>query len=174
MSGDNLGILDGMDERRSRLETPVVRIGGRSMEPTLPVHALVLVTDELDCVKNGEVVVLEGSTGPVVHRLIHRTSVGGDDLVYHRGDLGGGIGVAPATALRGRAVAILEPDRAPMPPLSGLAAGVRRSLRIARARCRLHAAIRATGFRLGLDRVSWLRSAGRFLQGLVLGVRLSR
>lgn len=140
------------------------------MEPTLALDSVVLVTDDIDSAENGDVVLVDGSDLPIVHRLVHCSKIGNESLVYHRGDSGGGIGVASGAALQARVVAIMEPERRPVPRLTDLHADLQRGFRRARVRCRLHSLSRSFAFRLGLERVSWIRRLGRSLSSKLLGL----
>lgn len=151
-----------------RPTTPTIEIAGGSMSPTLPDGTVVWVDYRLRSPEPGDVVLLQGANSLIVHRLVHRTGTGDSSLVYHRGDLEGGIGVATGSAVIGRIVAIMEPDRLPIPGLADLSPGFRQRFRLARFRCRAHAICHRTASRLGLDRIGWVRSLGRIVRQRLL------
>lgn len=82
------------------------------MEPSLPKGSQVVVVSlpptEL---RPGDIVLFETRSGRTIHRKIMAATIGGRNVVFHRGDNGGGIGVTEARAAIGKAVAILStPD----------------------------------------------------------------
>jgi len=138
------------------------------MEPTLPKGSIVWVDDDVSSIDTGDVVLIEGESTRIIHRLVHRTTGGGADRIYHRGDLEGGIGITTGSAIRGRVVAIMEPERAQIPRLRDLSVEFQRRFRSAEIRCRLHAICTSAATRLRLDRIGWIRSLGRVIRERLL------
>ncbi len=138
------------------------------MEPTLKKGWTVWVDGDADHVSPGDVVILEGGCGWIVHRIIWRSILGETDLLFHRGDFEGGIGVSPWAAIRGRVVAIIEPDRAPIPPFSSLPTGFRRRFRWAQARCRVYSLCRSAALYLSLDQGREFRAVRRVFRKMLL------
>lgn len=157
------------DLRSDRLRadrTLVVTVAGASMAPTLPPGTSVLVAAR--AVPSlppapGDVVLLAATPEPIVHRVLHVTGSDSDGSVLHRGDAGGGIGIAPVSAVLGRVVAVLAPTSGPAPSLASLSPCLRRSF----ARTRRTVLVGAVLMRLGVRRrhlPAWAqRAATRFL-----------
>ena len=115
-----------------------ITVAGSSMEPSLPKGSEVAVasipSEEL---RPGDIVLIETPSGRTIHRMITSASIGGRNVVFHRGDNGGGIGMADATAVAGKAVAILStPDGAS--GQGAVSTATPRGMRIAGLRCRLY------------------------------------
>jgi len=138
------------------------------MSPTLPDGTVVWVDYRFRSPEPGDVVLLKGANSLIVHRIVHRTGTGASSMIYHRGDLEGGIGVTSDSAILGRVVAVMEPDRLPIPGLADLSPGFRQRFRLARFRCRAHAICHRTVSRLGLDRIGWICFLGRIVRQRLL------
>lgn len=115
----------------------LVEVRGRSMEPTLPEGSTVWVDESAHAALPGDVVLIKGRSGWIVHRIVWRSRVRGRDRVFHRGDCEGGIGVCELAAVRGRVLSIVAPGQSPIPELDDLPVGFRRRFRWAQKRCRL-------------------------------------
>ncbi len=86
-----------------------ITVAGSSMAPSLPEGSQVAVASmRLEELRPGDIVLFETPSGRTIHRLITSASIGGRHVVFHRGDNGGGIGMADAGAVMGKAVAILS------------------------------------------------------------------
>ena len=138
------------------------------MAPTIPAGSVVFASQRVASVEPGDVVVIRGRTALIVHRVLHTAKVAGRDLVYHRGDLEGGIGVAALESVVGHVVTIVEPEPAPVPAVSDLDPPFRRRFSLARLRCRLDALCRVVGHAIGLDRIGILRRLGRIVSSRLL------
>ena len=116
----------------------LVEIAGRSMEPTLLKGWTVWVDPTVTSAAPGDVVLLQGHSAPVVHRVVWTSTIGGRRRIFHRGDCGGGVGVCDGAAIRGRVLAVVAPHRG---DLVGLEPSPRQSrrLRYTQLRCRLYA-----------------------------------
>ena len=142
----------------------VVELQGDSMQPVLP-RGCRLRVEPLDPgapLRPGEIVVLRGALGLVVHRLVWLSSAAGDQHLVHRGDAGGRLGVALKSALVGRVRAVLVPAL-PLPTIEAL--GPEALLAFARAQRRARLFLILAGLRRALGRVglrldgpaAWLR-----------------
>ena len=143
--------------------TTVVEVAGASMTPTLPVGARAFVARVAAAeVAPGDVVLIGSDPHPILHRVLHVARVGDRIVVLHRGDAGGGIGVADGGAVLGKAIAVLESAPGPTPSLATLSPRLRRSSDRARRRARLA----AFGVHFGLRRRSrpwWAQRAAAWL-----------
>ena len=124
-----------------------LRIVGSSMEPTLGRGWRVVIApvDGDECC--GQIVLIRGSSHWIVHRVILRVRVFGEEVVFHRGDGAGKVGWCSALCVCGRVVRVVEPENSdwtPAPPDR-----LRWSLKRCRLKCRFLAMV------LGLTR--WMR-----------------
>jgi hypothetical protein len=138
------------------------------MEPTLPAGSVVWVDHGSRAAEPGDVILIEGSQSPIIHRVVHHAGSGNSSLVYHRGDFEGGIGIAAGSAVLGTVVAVMRPERAPVLGLADLPSAFQRRFRIARLRCRADAFSRRLAAGFGLDRLPWFRSLGRAVRDRLL------
>ena len=138
------------------------------MEPTLPKGSVVWATRDAGSAVMGDVVLLEGGIGWIVHRLVWRSTGGETDLLFHRGDFEGGIGVCPSAAIRGRVVAMIEPDRTSLRPFQDLSVGFRCRFRLAQARCGVYSFCFSVAHRLGLGQGRAIRAVGRVFRKILL------
>ena len=111
-------------------------------------------------------VLLAGASGPILHRLLSVAGLGGRAKLLHRGDGGGGIGVANADRLLGQAVAVSAPDPRPIGSAAELSGPTRRTFCAGVRRARLWTLLwRVTGTAAELS-PAWVR---RWVRRLVLG-----
>ncbi len=93
----------------------------------------------------GQIVVLRAGTGAaefVTHRVVAVATAVEGALVFHRGDAGGGVGMAAGAQIVGRVVAILAPPGAVLPELEQLDERPRRAFQAARRRALVYLACR--------------------------------
>jgi len=138
------------------------------MEPTLPKASVVWATRDPGSAVIGDVVLLEGRSGWIVHRLLWFSAGNGKGLLFHRGDFEGGIGICPSSAIRGRVVAMIEPDRIPLLPFQDLSVAFRWRFRLAQARCRVYLFCFSLASCLGLEQTRSIRAMGRILRKVLL------
>jgi len=145
--------------------TTVVTIAGASMSPTLPLGTRVLVATAEPPTPPpavGDVVLLAAHPRPIIHRVVHVARAGDSHAVYHRGDAGGGIGVACGGTLLGTVVAVLEAAPGADHSVAAVPPRLLASFHRARRRAQLDALLR----RLGLRRRSlpqWAQRAASLL-----------
>ena len=147
---------------------PTLTIIGGSMAPTIPAGSVVSASPRVEPVKPGDVVVIRGRTALIVHRVVHTASVFGQGLVYHRGDLEGGIGIARSESVAGHVVGIVKPVPAPVPAIAKLNRRFRLRFAAARLRCRTDARCRVVACSIGLDRFEVFRRFGRCFSSRLL------
>lgn len=140
----------------------ILAVGGRSMEPSVPRSAQVRIVAADGDLRPGDVVVFQGRSRLVLHRVVHACSFGGRGYLFHRGDGGGRMGLAPRDAVVGRAVEIVLPEKRPMPSLDELRPRARAAFRAAQRRARLYAGARTAVERLGRARSRTVRAAVRW------------
>jgi hypothetical protein len=130
----------------------LIEIAGRSMEPALPAGSRVWV---LPCdglarqPRSGDVVALRSGGALLVHRLVWSASFSDGARLFHRGDAGGGVGIAPADALVGGVAGVASPAEVPLPAFDRLGARARRDFRHCQARCLVFVLLRHAALRLG-------------------------
>jgi hypothetical protein len=138
----------------------LVEIAGGSMEPSLGRGWRVVVEPTADPLCPGDIVLIRGAQGNLVHRVVHVADFHAGTRVFHRGDAGGGTGLSLVDDVLGRVTAIVAPPDQPLPTVERLSATLARRLRGARVRCRLYALTRqlAEGLAVGnlvpLDRAA--------------------
>jgi len=138
------------------------------MEPTLLKGWTVWVDGDAQSATPGDVVLLEGTRGWIVHRVVWQSTSRGTGLLFHRGDFEGGIGISTRSAIRGRVIAVIEPDRSPIPPIADLPAGFRRRFRLAQIRCQVYSFCYLAAHHLGLDQGQVFRALGQAFRRLLL------
>jgi hypothetical protein len=146
----------------------VVEVSGRSMEPLLPQGARVVVRALQGLPAPGDVVLFRTPSGLLLHRVVGVGRGQGGDRVFHRGDAARAVGVAPAEAALGIAVAVLFPPGLALPRVCDLDPARRRGF--ARARRLVRAVIFADAAASHLGR--WarpLRGPGLALRRRLLG-----
>jgi hypothetical protein len=109
--------------------TTVFEVGGDSMAPALGRGSRVLVVPLGREVRAGDVVVLQASGIPVLHRVVRTFREDGVLWLLHRGDHGGRSAAAPGAAVVGRAVALLAAGLEGVPTPDELAPRERRAFR---------------------------------------------
>ncbi len=119
----------------------VVLVAGASMEPTVRRGAWVRVAALEGPVEVGDVVVLRGRDGSIVHRVLHLARFHSGARVFHGGDASRRFGLAALEDVLGRVVAEV-PDDLPVPRLDEVDAVVRRRLRGVQFRCRCYSLAR--------------------------------
>jgi hypothetical protein len=131
----------------ARDDTPlVVELSGDSMQPGLP-RGCRLRVERLSTgagLEPGQIVVLRGPQGLVVHRLVGRYGPLGQERLVHRGDAAGRLGVAAGSALVGRVAAVLAPELE-LPTLERLAPAERAAFERARRKAAWYARLSACG-----------------------------
>jgi hypothetical protein len=138
------------------------------MEPTLPRGSVVWVDHAARAAEPGDVILIDGADSRIVHRVVHRAAIGDSTLIYHRGDLEGGIGIAVGSAVLGTVVAVVQPERSRVPALAEMPRGFQRRFRVTRLRCRVDAVLRRLAAALGLDRFPRFRALGRAVRDRLL------
>jgi hypothetical protein len=148
---------------------PVVEIAGISMAPSLERGWRVRIEPATEAAAApGEVLLLKGEGGLVLHRVVAVFTRHGERLVFHRGDGGGRIGLARPDAIRGRAVAVLHPTSRPIPQGAQLDRTTRRHLAVARARCRVFMACWRLATATRVDGSAVARAVGHLLRTALL------
>jgi signal peptidase I len=137
-----------------RIDAPIalptiVVVAGRSMEPGLQPGSRLRVVPLEGAPHSGDVVVMRSAGGTnllglVVHRIVATSASGGVHVVFHRGDAGGRVGVAPVDCVLGRVVTVVG---RPVPAVRDLEPGQRHAFLRARRRARVYAYLRDTGLR---------------------------
>ena len=145
---------------------PVVTIDGRSMEPTLPVGSTVRVERLKAPPQHGDIVLIKGESRWIVHRVIHADRR--SDLVFHGGDVGGGIGTCSKDAVLGLVTAVLSPETTTIPSVESLDIAIRRWLRFARWRCRFFTICRSAASMARIERLPLARPIGDAVRRLLL------
>jgi hypothetical protein len=153
----------------ARDETPfVVELAGDSMQPGLP-RGCRLRVERLSTsagLAPGQIVVLRGPQGLIVHRLVGLCGPRGAERLLHRGDASGRLGVAPGSALVGRVAAVLSPALE-LPTLERLRPEARRAFERARLKAGWYARLAACGRVLARCGVRLARPAA-WLRGRLL------
>jgi hypothetical protein len=139
----------------------IVEVAGNSMEPSLPRGSRVRIGPADGPLAIGDVVLFQGRTQPVLHRVVAVFLERGREHVVHRGDAGGGMGLVPREAVLGRVVEVLSPAT-PLPTLERMDAAARRAFGRARLRGFAYVIARRAACRMGLDRTPLRRAAGWF------------
>lgn len=143
----------------------MVELSGDSMQPGLPRGCRLRVERPgADAgLEPGQIVVLRGPQGLVVHRLVGCFGPAGAVRLVHRGDASGRLGVAPESALVGRVAAVLAPELE-LPTLERLTPEERRAFARAQRKAGWFARLGACGrvlLRFGLrleGPAAWLRA----------------
>ena len=151
-------------DRRPQL----VEVAGRSMEPSLGLGSRVWVTPDSGNAKPGDIALIRGREGWILHRVVATHAEGDEVLVFHRGDAGGGIGCCPATAIAGTAVAFLDPS-ASFPKLESMGHRFLSSFVAAQRRVRVFVRLRRLARFAGLHRSVLRPRLARLSQALLNG-----
>ena len=112
------------------------------MEPTLQPGCHVLVAALTTPPQPGDIVLLRGPDGLVVHRVVALEDAGGTQLLFHRGDAPGHVGITRPEAVAGRVEATVTPSAGPLPGWENLDAAVRVRFASSRLRCLRYARLR--------------------------------
>jgi hypothetical protein len=147
----------------------MIVIAGRSMEPTLLQGWLVRINDAQGEAAPGAIVLLQGKRSLIVHRIVHRCVIAGSEMLFHRGDLEGGIGVARGTTILGRVMAVLEPEGMPIPTFTEMPRDFKRRFWWARTRCRAAAASWRAACFSGVAGTNIGRRLGGLARRVILG-----
>jgi len=148
-----------------------VKVVGSSMEPTVPRGSrAVVVRTGPDGLQVGDLALIEGAQGRILHRIVFRAKIGDLALVFHRGDVvGGGIGVIEEAAVAGRALALVtasgeEWERIPD--------GSSWSMLISEVRCRVFCHTVRAARRFGRNRKTRGSPFSRLVRNLILGTSI--
>lgn len=161
------GARPAADEVLARSQASVVEVAGCSMEPSLPRGWLVRVGPAAGPLRPGDIVLIQTSGEPVIHRAAHVFTHRGAEWVLHVGDRGGLPGLVCARGILGRAEAIVQPMGAELPTLERIGGETRaRFERVAR-RCRWYALCWRTGKDLGMAGGPVSRAIGAVLWRLL-------
>lgn len=96
-----------------------VELIGSSMEPLLPFGSRIRVDPDCSGLKPGDIVVYQGSTQFVTHRVLHVVHQCGDGRVIQRGDSSNRPGVISIASVVGKVVGVNTPGL-PFPSVSAL------------------------------------------------------
>jgi hypothetical protein len=116
------------------------------MAPTLRYGSRVCVAAGVKAPDPGDLVLIYGNAGWIVHRIIHRCTISGTEHVFHRGDKEGRIGLCLGSSVCGQVVARLS-DNTHIPALHEMPLAFQQRFRRARMRCRFYALCRGLAIR---------------------------
>jgi hypothetical protein len=139
----------------------IIVVAGDSMEPSLRRGIQVRVEPAGGELAVGDIVLFQGRSRLVLHRVVATFAERGRRYVVHRGDAGGAMGLVAREAVLGRLVEVLSPE-APFPALERLSRSARHAFRRARRRGLAYVIARRAACRLGLDRTPLRKAAGWF------------
>lgn len=128
----------------NRLFESVFELTGESMSPTLERGWKVLVEPLDGPLASGEVILIEGGAGNVIHRYLGSVSWGAPcrEYVVHAGDSSAMAGVALASQVRGRVRTVLHPAARRLLSAADLPPAARRRHRRFLVRWRIYARLR--------------------------------
>ena len=109
---------------------------------------------------------IKGESRWIVHRIIHADQR--SNLVFHGGDLGGGIGTCSEDAVLGLVTAVLDPETTTITGVESLDIAIRRWLALARWRCRLFSACRSAAQTARIEKLPLARPIGGAMRRLLL------
>ena len=128
----------------SRFLESVFELTGESMSPTIERGGKVLVEPLDGPLVSGEVILIEGGAGNVIHRYLGSVSWGAPcrEYVVHAGDSSAIAGIVLASQVRGRVRTVLHPASRHLIPVADPPPAVRRRHRRFLARWQTYARLR--------------------------------
>jgi hypothetical protein len=146
----------------------IVRVSGFCMAPGIEDGWVVLVLPANRPVEVGDLVLVETSAKPALHRVFHTFDFRGESFVVHAGDASGSPTQAPASAVLGIADCVLQPAGRTLPGIGTFDDAGRRRLATMTRRCQILAGLWRMARRTGCHRRPWTAAASARITRMLL------